>query len=127
MARTFNFVFSFDRVWINFRPSLLCIIIIITHSQLVHSIQLFQICDFGLARVADPNHDHTGFLTEYVATRWYRAPEIMLNSKGYSKASIFLTNQTNIIFKFENLQPIRFFVNQALANYLIGRMELNYG
>lgn len=41
----------------------------------------FQICDFGLARVADPDHDHTGFLTEYVATRWYRAPEIMLNSK----------------------------------------------
>jgi mitogen-activated protein kinase 1/3 len=31
--------------------------------------------------VADPDHDHTGFLTEYVATRWYRAPEIMLNSK----------------------------------------------
>ncbi|ELU13684.1 hypothetical protein CAPTEDRAFT_98373 [Capitella teleta] len=45
-----------------------------------------KICDFGLARVADPDHDHTGFLTEYVATRWYRAPEIMLNSKGYSKA-----------------------------------------
>ncbi|PFX16005.1 Mitogen-activated protein kinase 1 [Stylophora pistillata] len=45
-----------------------------------------KICDFGLARVADPEHDHTGFLTEYVATRWYRAPEIMLNSKGYSKA-----------------------------------------
>lgn len=40
-----------------------------------------KICDFGLARVADPDHDHTGFLTEYVATRWYRAPEIMLNSK----------------------------------------------
>ena len=47
---------------------------------------LFQICDFGLARVADPEHDHTGFLTEYVATRWYRAPEIMLNSKGYTKS-----------------------------------------
>nr|AWK29925.1 extracellular regulated protein kinase [Pinctada fucata]AWT58112.1 extracellular regulated protein kinase [Pinctada fucata] len=45
-----------------------------------------KICDFGLARVADPNHDHTGFLTEYVATRWYRAPEIMLNSKGYTKS-----------------------------------------
>uniref|UniRef100_A0A2K6TW35 Mitogen-activated protein kinase 1 n=1 Tax=Saimiri boliviensis boliviensis TaxID=39432 RepID=A0A2K6TW35_SAIBB len=44
------------------------------------------ICDFGLARVADPDHDHTGFLTEYVATRWYRAPEIMLNSKGYTKS-----------------------------------------
>ncbi|KAK3083821.1 hypothetical protein FSP39_003684 [Pinctada imbricata] len=46
-----------------------------------------KICDFGLARVADPNHDHTGFLTEYVATRWYRAPEIMLNSKGYTKST----------------------------------------
>ena len=32
--------------------------------------------------MADPEHDHTGFLTEYVATRWYRAPEVMLNSKG---------------------------------------------
>ena len=47
---------------------------------------VLQICDFGLARVADPDHDHTGFLTEYVATRWYRAPEIMLNSKGYTKS-----------------------------------------
>merc|ERR1719300_1223162 len=45
-----------------------------------------KICDFGLARVADPEHDHTGFLTEYVATRWYRAPEIMVNSKGYNKS-----------------------------------------
>lgn len=45
-----------------------------------------KICDFGLARVADPDHDHTGFLTEYVATRWYRAPEIMLNSKGYTQS-----------------------------------------
>lgn len=40
-----------------------------------------QICDFGLARVADPEHDHTGAMTEYVATRWYRAPEIMLIPK----------------------------------------------
>ncbi|GAV02644.1 hypothetical protein RvY_13183 [Ramazzottius varieornatus] len=45
-----------------------------------------KICDFGLARVADPEHDHRGFLTEYVATRWYRAPEIMLNSRGYTKS-----------------------------------------
>ncbi|THD27019.1 Mitogen-activated protein kinase [Fasciola gigantica] len=45
-----------------------------------------KICDFGLARVNDPEHDHKGILTEYVATRWYRAPEIMLNSKGYTKS-----------------------------------------
>ncbi len=38
-----------------------------------------KICDFGLSRgydaVPDENASH---LTEYVATRWYRAPEIML-------------------------------------------------
>ncbi|KAK2121178.1 Mitogen-activated protein kinase 1 [Saguinus oedipus] len=51
-----------------------------------YSLTDLLICDFGLARVADPDHDHTGFLTEYVATRWYRAPEIMLNSKGYTKS-----------------------------------------
>jgi len=38
-----------------------------------------KICDFGLSRgygtAPDENATH---LTEYVATRWYRAPEIML-------------------------------------------------
>jgi mitogen-activated protein kinase 1/3 len=45
-----------------------------------------KICDFGLARIADPAHDHAGLLTEYVATRWYRAPEIMLNAKAYTQS-----------------------------------------
>lgn len=26
-----------------------------------------KICDFGLARIADPTKDHTGLLTEYVS------------------------------------------------------------
>jgi serine/threonine protein kinase len=30
--------------------------------------------------------DHTRDLTEYVVTRWYRAPEIMLSSCNYTKA-----------------------------------------
>ncbi|CAI2729477.1 unnamed protein product [Schistosoma spindalis] len=45
-----------------------------------------RICDFGLARIADPESEQSGTLTEYVATRWYRAPEIMLTSKLYTKA-----------------------------------------
>nr|APS85776.1 extracellular regulated MAP kinase 1 [Paracyclopina nana] len=53
---------------------------------LVNSNCDLRICDFGLARIADPDYDHTGCLTEYVATRWYRAPEVMLNAKGYTKA-----------------------------------------
>merc|ERR1712223_1162082 len=53
---------------------------------LVNSNCDLRICDFGLARIADPDYDHTGCLTEYVATRWYRAAEVMLNAKGYTKA-----------------------------------------
>lgn len=45
-----------------------------------------KICDFGLARSAASQEDNAGFMTEYVATRWYRAPEIMLTFKEYTKA-----------------------------------------
>lgn len=48
-----------------------------------------KVCDFGLARstrTADKAEVGPGFMTEYVATRWYRAPEIMLTFKQYTKA-----------------------------------------
>ncbi|XP_052142658.1 mitogen-activated protein kinase 13 isoform X4 [Oryza glaberrima] len=35
-----------------------------------------KICDFGLARVAFNDSPSTIFWTDYVATRWYRAPEL---------------------------------------------------
>lgn len=53
-----------------------------------------KICDFGLARLdtpkpveGEPDHAATcriSPLTEYVATRWYRAPEVMLSASQYS-------------------------------------------
>lgn len=48
-----------------------------------------KICDFGLARgfSIDPE-ENAGYMTEYVATRWYRAPEIMLSFQSYTKASM---------------------------------------
>eukprot|EP00736_Rhodelphis_marinus_P000183 Rmarinus@m.30076 len=47
-----------------------------------------KICDFGLARGFDEPLDDSPapVLTEYVATRWYRAPEIMLSRKEYTKS-----------------------------------------
>eukprot|EP01031_Cornospumella_fuschlensis_P030565 gene30565-36938_t len=40
-----------------------------------------KLCDFGFARViSKPNEE----LTDYVATRWYRAPELLLGSTSYS-------------------------------------------
>eukprot|EP00697_Spironema_sp_BW2_P004729 gnl/Spiro4/16410_TR8815_c0_g1_i1.p1 gnl/Spiro4/16410_TR8815_c0_g1~~gnl/Spiro4/16410_TR8815_c0_g1_i1.p1 ORF type:complete len:420 (-),score=68.40 gnl/Spiro4/16410_TR8815_c0_g1_i1:66-1325(-) len=53
-----------------------------------------KICDFGLARVLSPRADNNinpnvgpknAAMTEYVATRWYRAPEVILANE-YSKA-----------------------------------------
>lgn len=46
-----------------------------------------KICDFGLARgFSEDVEQNAGFMTEYVATRWYRAPEIMLSFSNYTKA-----------------------------------------
>ncbi|KAL3238186.1 mitogen-activated serine/threonine-protein kinase FUS3 RNJ42_00519 [Nakaseomyces bracarensis] len=60
-----------------------------------------KVCDFGLARIIeDEDEDDDSAkgeaprraesermgMTEYVATRWYRAPEVMLTNAEYSKA-----------------------------------------
>lgn len=45
---------------------------------------LVKICDFGLARgieVGDDGESKDQALTEYVVTRWYRAPELLLASR----------------------------------------------
>lgn len=66
---------------------------------LVNSNCDLKVCDFGLARIIDdestmkektssqqqPVEDRMG-MTEYVATRWYRAPEVMLTNAQYAKA-----------------------------------------
>jgi len=49
-----------------------------------------KLCDFGLARsltheAHESEHSANPALTEYVATRWYRAPEILLASPKYTK------------------------------------------
>ncbi|NWH98288.1 MK15 kinase, partial [Tichodroma muraria] len=46
-----------------------------------------KLCDFGLARslCQQGEAQPSPALTEYVATRWYRAPEILLASRSYTK------------------------------------------
>jgi mitogen-activated protein kinase 7 len=48
-----------------------------------------RICDFGMARgfVRPSDHIESQYMTHYVVTRWYRAPEIMLSRKTYDKSS----------------------------------------
>jgi len=47
---------------------------------LLNSDCLLKVGDFGLARTIDRDN----VLTDYVATRWYRAPEILLGSQQYT-------------------------------------------
>jgi len=50
---------------------------------LVNSSCDLKICDFGMACVHDDDENEK---TEYVTTRWYRSPEVMLDKKRYSEA-----------------------------------------
>ena len=42
-----------------------------------------KICDFGLARGVDDSRNQA--LTEYVVTRWYRAPELLVENSTYDQ------------------------------------------
>ncbi|MCO5607072.1 hypothetical protein L7F22_061264 [Adiantum nelumboides] len=78
-----------------------------------------KICDFGLARTTA----ESDFMTEYVVTRWYRAPELLLNCSEYTAAidiwsvgCIFME-----ILNREALFPGRDYVQQLrLITELIG-------
>lgn len=47
--------------------------------------KVLKLCDFGFARVIQQSKSGgvTEELTDYVATRWYRAPELLLGSTNY--------------------------------------------
>ncbi|KAK8581501.1 hypothetical protein V6N12_071722 [Hibiscus sabdariffa] len=60
-----------------------------------------KICDFGLARPTAENE----FMTEYVVTRWYRAPELLLNSSHYT-AAIDVWSVGCIFMELINRKPL---------------------
>lgn len=59
-----------------------------------------KICDFGLARPTAENE----CMTEYVVTRWYRAPELLLNS-DYT-AAIDIWSVGCIFLELMNRRPL---------------------
>ncbi|KAH7542562.1 hypothetical protein FEM48_Zijuj02G0087200 [Ziziphus jujuba var. spinosa] len=78
-----------------------------------------KICDFGLARTTS----ETDFMTEYVVTRWYRAPELLLNCSEYT-AAIDIWSVGCILMEIirrEPLFPGKDYVQQlALITELLG-------
>merc|ERR1711893_327532 len=54
-------------------------------NMLVNSNCDLKICDFGLARAnIDTLMTAQASLTDYIATRWYRAPEVILSTRQYT-------------------------------------------
>lgn len=52
---------------------------------LINSDCNIKICDFGLARALLEDRNKNIPLTEYMATRWYRPPEVLLKWDSYDK------------------------------------------
>ena len=83
---------------------------------LVNSSCAIRICDFGLARgyVAPGNDmvEKVSDLTNYVCTRWYRAPEIMLAFPTY-------TNASQLFFILEADEVL----NNSHSRYVVNRVH----
>merc|ERR1711934_764081 len=75
LLRGLKYIHSADVLHRDLKPSIL----------LLNANCDLKICDFGLARTntQDKNRD---FMTEYVVTRWYRAPELLLSCAEYTVA-----------------------------------------
>eukprot|EP00762_Andalucia_godoyi_P008503 ANDGO_05755.mRNA.1 Cell division control protein 2 homolog 3 len=52
---------------------------------LIGADNVLKLCDFGFARTLVGKQTSNPNYTEYVATRWYRSPELLLGSTNYGK------------------------------------------
>lgn len=84
----------------------------VRHVQQCHqSSYLSQILDFGLARSTDAE------MTGYVVTRWYRAPEVILNWMHYTQ-----TGKTIEAVTYSNIcqsRPVRAVTALCFVLFLI--------
>lgn len=60
-----------------------------------------KIADFGLART----FSESDLMTEYVVTRWYRSPELLLNAKCYT-AAVDMWSVGCILMELFNKEPL---------------------
>ena len=77
LFKALKYLHSADLVHRDLKPS----------NMLINSDCVMKLADFGLARsVAFDHEGEPPIVSDYIATRWYRAPEIVLGSKCYTKA-----------------------------------------
>ena len=94
--------------------------------NLLCSKNIVKIADFGLSKIVNCDTTH---YTNYISTRWYRAPEIILGSTSYNtKIDIFAMGC--IIAELYSGQPLIPISSEADMLYklsnLIGKPPLNW-
>ena len=75
ILKALKFIHSADIIHRDLKPS----------NIFINSDCHIKLGDFGLARTVDHNPRMGGVVTNYVATRWYRAPEMILSGHKYEK------------------------------------------
>ena len=75
ILKAIKFIHSADIIHRDLKPS----------NIFINSDCHIKLGDFGLARTLDQNPHIQKMVTEYVATRWYRAPEMILAAQKYGK------------------------------------------
>jgi cyclin-dependent kinase-like len=73
VLRALNFIHSNNVIHRDIKPE----------NVLVSQLGVIKLCDFGFAR---PYGDNDA-LTDYVATRWYRSPELLVGDPHYGKGN----------------------------------------
>ena len=75
ILKALKFIHSADIIHRDLKPS----------NVFINSDCHIKLGDFGLARTLDHDPQMKNMVTEYVATRWYRAPEMILAAQKYGK------------------------------------------
>lgn len=76
LFKSLKYLHSADLIHRDLKPS----------NMLINSDCLMKLADFGLARSVAEHNGAPPVVSDYIATRWYRAPEILFGSQKYSKA-----------------------------------------
>eukprot|EP00347_Sterkiella_histriomuscorum_P014899 403359091 len=76
LLKALKYIHSGDIIHRDIKPS----------NILINQDCLVKLCDFGLARYTFQTDNQIPLLSDYVATRWYRAPEILLGSPRYDSS-----------------------------------------
>ena len=76
LMKSLKYLHSADLIHRDLKPS----------NMLINSDCLMKLADFGLARSIAEENGEAPLVSDYIATRWYRAPEILFGSQKYSKS-----------------------------------------